>query len=44
MLVLPQLVNFIFQDINLTLENDFVCHIATLIAPTLNYIQQVVKL
>ena len=33
MLVLPQLVDLTFQDINLTLESCCVCHLATLIAP-----------
>ena len=32
MLVLPQLVDLAFQDINLTLESCCVCHLATLIA------------
>ena len=32
MLVLPQLVDLAFQDIDLTLENCCVCHLATLIA------------
>ena len=31
MLVLPQPVDLAFQDINLTLESCFVCHLATLI-------------
>lgn len=36
-MVLPQLVDLVFQDINLTLENCCVCHLATLIAPFILY-------
>lgn len=37
MLVLPQLVDLTFQDINLTLESCCVCHLATLIARIIVY-------
>ena len=39
MLVLPQLVDLAFQDINLTLESCCVCHLATLIAHIDVYLQ-----
>ena len=40
MLVLPQLVDLTFQDINLTLESCCVCHLATLIAHKTVYARQ----